>query len=117
MDADPVNADLDGRLGIFPVPGGFLPSRASFHQQFQVGRARVVVAEAMMQCVAEPVETQIVTAPRIGTVEKRTMRPRLVFHALCRRHCGHKDYRQTGNPVVNLAAAAMPPVEPPLPIR
>ena len=107
MDADPVNADLDGRLGIFPVPGGFLPTGTALDQQFQIRRAGGVVAETMMQRVAEPVETEILTAPGIGAIQERTMRPRLVLHALRRRIGGHKDYRQTGKSRVNLAAASV----------
>jgi hypothetical protein len=44
------------------------PPRLSLDQQFHIRGARGVIARAMFQRVIEPVETEIVSAARIGSV-------------------------------------------------
>jgi hypothetical protein len=52
------------------IPRAFGPP---FVQQFLVRRAGFVLAEAVSQCVAQPLEAEILRAPRIASVEKRTV--------------------------------------------
>jgi hypothetical protein len=49
------------------------PPHPAFNEQLQVRRAALVPAEAMVERVPEPIQTEVVRAPGVGPVQKRTV--------------------------------------------
>ena len=66
--------DLDGGdLGFMIHPRGTISAHPSFHQQFEINRARGVAVKAIFVRMMQVVQSKMVAAPLVGTVEKRTM--------------------------------------------